>query len=329
MIVAAAQSGSELTHRLLAFARKQTLAPMVILVDSLVDGIDGLLRRALGGQVELHVRHAGDVHPAYIDAAQLENALLNLCINSRDAMPDGGTLSIETSNVELDQDCAAHNPDLRAGHYVKLTISDTGTGIPAEHLEHIFEPFFTTKEQGKGTGLGMSMVYGFIKQSGGHISLTSAIAQGTSIDLFLPAAPDAQVESSIASQAANFEGGSEHVLLVEDDESVRRFAFDQLIRLGYRVTQASGPSEALTLLASDQRFDLLLTDVVMPEMSGRVLADKARELRPRLAVLFTSGYTQDAVIRKDEGHPELLLGKPYRRAELARKVREALAVAKN
>ncbi len=326
MIVAAAQSGSELTHRLLAFARKQALLPKVIRVDRLVDGMNGLIRRSLGNKVELRVRHAGDVDPAYIDAAQLESALLNLCINARDAMPNGGTLSIQTCNYEVQAGDEAQHPDLRAGHYVKLTIADTGSGIPSEHLEHIFEPFFTTKEQGKGTGLGMAMVYGFIKQSGGHLSLSSEVGEGTSISLFLPAAPEARVEDG-APLATTIESGSERVLLVEDDELVRRFAFDQLIAFGYQVTEASGPGEALRLLTSDQPFDLLLTDVVMPEMSGRILADKARELRPRLAVLFTSGYTQNALNQKDSDHPEVLLGKPYRRVELARKVREALAAA--
>lgn len=325
MIVAAAQSGSDLTHRLLAFARKQTLAPKVIRADSLVNGMDGMLRRTLGGQVELRVQHARDVHPVFIDAVQLESALLNLCINARDAMPNGGTLSIETSNIDIDQKQAEQHPDLHVGHYVMLTISDSGTGISIEHQEHIFEPFFTTKEQGKGTGLGMAMVYGFIKQSGGHISLTSEVAKGTTINLYLPAAPDAQVEDAADPPAIAAEGGSEHVLLVEDDELVRRFVHDQLVGLGYRVTEVGSPSEALRLLASDQPYDLLLTDVVMPEMSGRALADKARQLRPQLAVLFTSGYTQDALNQSNAGQAELLLDKPYRRADLARKVREALA----
>ncbi|MCX7562045.1 response regulator [Xanthomonadaceae bacterium XH05] len=325
MIVSAAQSGAELTHRLLAFARKQTLDPRVIDVHALVRDMHALLSRLLGEQIRIELRLASGPGLAFIDAPQLEAALLNLCINARDAMPEGGTLIMEASNVTLDADYAAQHADVEAGNYVMLAVSDTGIGIPRELLPRVFEPFFTTKEKGKGTGLGLAMVYGFIKQSGGHVSLYSEESVGTTVKLYLPAAIGNAVVMPVTDLQQPLTGGAEHVLLVEDDELVRSFASGQMLALGYRVLQADSGEAALAVLRGDQPVDLLFTDVVMPGMSGSQLVEQARQLRPGLRVLYTSGYTRDAIVHGGRLGPGVrLLSKPYRRADLARQVREAL-----
>jgi CheY-like chemotaxis protein len=235
-----------------------------------------------------------------------------------------GRLTIETANVRLGEDYVLGHPDVRAGKYVMLAVSDTGTGIPPEHLGRVFEPFFTTKPKGKGTGLGLAMIYGFVKQSGGHAAIYSEPGEGTTVKLYLPRAEEVpQRPSSVA--AAPMAGGSETVLLVEDDASVRRYAHEQLLALGYRVIEAHDGARALEILRTGTPVDLLFTDVVMPGMSGRELADQASELRPNLRVLFTSGYAEDAIVhhgRLDAGVH--LLAKPYRREDMALRVREAL-----
>ena len=327
MIAAAAQRGAVLTRQLLAFARKQALDPRATDVNQLLAALDPMLRRTLGEHIEIETIRGAGLWLAMVDAGQLDNALLNLCLNARDAMESGGRLTLETANAALDAAYAERNPEVTPGQYVMLAVSDTGQGIAPEHLAQVFEPFFTTKAKGKGTGLGLAMVYGFVKQSAGHISIYSEPGQGTTVKLYLPRAPvgASPVPPSPPSQAPA-EGGHELVLVVEDDELVRQHACSELRTLGYQVLAAEGGKAALALIDEHDNIDLLFTDVVMPGMSGRVLADAAREKRPGLRVLYTSGYTENAIVhhgRLDAGVK--LLPKPYRRAELARAVRAALS----
>ncbi len=330
MIGAAAQRGAELTQRLLAFARKQALAPKVVALNPLVAGLDPLLRRTLGEHIEIELIRAAGLWPALVDPGQLENALLNLCLNARDAMPGGGRLTLETANARLDADYVVAHPDVQAGQYVMVAVSDTGSGISADHLKRVFEPFFTTKATGKGTGLGLSMVYGFVKQSAGHVAVYSELGQGTTVRLYLPraSAEDTVAAGDDAAAADDaLQGGSGRILLVEDDADVRAYALSQLQGFGYTVIEAADGPAALAILERRADIDLLFTDVVMPGgMNGRALADAARRLYPGLRVLYTSGYTENAIVhhgRLDEG--ARLLGKPYRRSELDRAVRAALA----
>jgi CheY-like chemotaxis protein len=256
---------------------------------------------------------------------QLESALLNLCLNARDAMAGGGQLTIKTANSYVSEDQAPRRGDALPGHYVMLSVSDTGTGIAPEHLSHVFEPFFTTKETGTGTGLGLAMIYGFVKQSGGHVNVDSESGHGTTVRLCLPRALQAAAPARPAVRDSQAVGGSESVLLVEDDELVRRYAYDQLVALGYQVRQAHDGAQALEVLGSDIVIDLLFTDVVMPGMSGRQLADRARALRPALKVLYASGYAENEIVHHGRLDPGTqLLAKPYRRDELARRIREIL-----
>ncbi len=325
MISAAARTGSALTHRLLAFARRQALDPRATDVAALVRDMHAMLQRVLGEHIVVERGGGTAAGVALIDAQQLESALLNLCINARDAMPKGGRLRLETSNVELSAEEAARIGGLKAGSYVVLGVADTGVGIPREHLARVLEPFFTTKEKGKGTGLGLAMVYGFARQSGGQVQIESSPGVGTTVRLYLPATSNAQVAPAARDLRQAPAGGGERVLLVEDDELVRGFARSQLLGLGYEVTEADSGIAALEILRSDAPVDLLFTDVVMPGMSGPELVGQARSLRPGLRVLYTSGYARDAIIREgrlDSG--DRLLSKPYRRAELALQVRAAL-----
>ena len=326
MIGSAAQRGADLTQRLLAFARRQALDPEAVEVNQLIATMDGLLRRTLGEHIEIEIGRRAGLWPALVDPAQLESALLNLCLNARDAMVQGGRLTIETANTHLSQDYADQHVEVVPGQYVMVAVSDTGLGIAPENLERVFEPFFTTKETGKGTGLGLSMVYGFIKQSEGHIKIYSELGQGTTIKMYLPRfwgdtePQPRQVDRSVV-------GGSELILLVEDEELVRRYAHDQLVNLGYRVLVATNGPTALILLRQRDDIDLLFTDVVMPGgMSGRELAYLARRFRPGLNVLYTSGYTENAIVHHGRLDPGVqLLSKPYGRAELSQKIRDALA----
>lgn len=324
----AAQRGAELTQRMLAFARRQPLVPKVVDVNQLVAGMDGLLRRTLGEQLELEVTRGVGLWQALVDPSQLENALLNLCINSRDAMPQGGRLTIETGNTHIDQAYADRQLEVQAGQYVLVAVSDTGAGIDAAVLGKVFEPFFTTKEKGKGTGLGLSMVYGFVKQSRGHISIYSEPGEGTTIKMYLPRSV-LQGQPLEVPLKARVETGSGTILLVEDDDLVRRYAVGQLTSLGYRVIEAADGPGAMQMLQQPDaaHIDLLFTDVVMPGgMGGRALAAAARKLHPRLRVLFTSGYAENAIVHHGRLDPGVqLLSKPYRRAELARRVRETIA----
>jgi CheY-like chemotaxis protein len=282
------------------------------------------LRPTLGEQIEIDSILEQEVAAAHIDASQLANSLLNMAINARDAMPEGGKLLLETRNVVLDAAYAAANPGVMPGPYVMLAVSDTGSGMSKDVQDKVFEPFFTTKEVGKGSGLGMSMVYGFVKQSGGHIRIYSEQGHGTTIKLYLPPARG-QAEAAVAA-VAQITGGSETILVVEDDELVRNFVATQLQSLGYQTIDAADGPTALASVANGEKFDLLFTDVILPNsMTGRQLADEMTKRRPGIKVLYTSGYTDSAIVhqgRLDAG--VMLLSKPYRKSQLARMIRQAL-----
>jgi len=327
MIVQAAQRGAALTQQLLAFARKQALSPKPLDVNQLIAGMDSMLRRSLGEHIEIELIRAAGLWPAMVDQGQLENALLNLCLNARDAMLGGGRLTIETANTVLDQTYADSRLDVKPGQYVMLAVSDTGGGIAPEHLEQVFQPFFTTKEKGKGTGLGLAMVYGFVKQSTGHVNIYSEQGHGTVVKLYLPRALGASPAAPELVDRVMPAGGKETVLVVEDDEMVRRYACQQLRSMGYRVIEVDNGTGALALIEQHPDIDLLFTDVVMPGgMNGRALADAARKLRPALRVLYTSGYTENAIVHHGRLDPGVqLLAKPYRLVDLARAIRSALA----
>jgi signal transduction histidine kinase/CheY-like chemotaxis protein len=327
MMDEAAERGAHLTQRLLAFARKQPLQPREIDVNLLVTDAASLLRPALGEHVELDLALAGDIPPALIDPSQLTNALLNLALNARDAMPHGGRLTIVTGNAVFNDDDASLNSEIVAGNYVAITVIDSGHGIPASILDQVFEPFFTTKDVDKGSGLGLSMVYGFVKQSNGHIRIESEEGRGTKVRIYLPRASYfAEAEDQVV--ALPMERGHETILVVEDDRLVRTFVVGQVRSLGYAVLSAVDAATALVIINSPQPIDLLFTDIIMPGgMTGRQLADAARRSRPLLKVLFTSGFTEDTVIHDGRLDADvLLLAKPYRKADLARMIRTALAV---
>ncbi len=323
--IAAIARGSKLASQLLAFSRRQPLEPKVINLGRLIRGIDDMLRRALGEGIEIETMIAGGLWNTFIDNIQVENALLNLAINARDAMQGHGKLTIEAGNAFLDDAYAMRHEEVTPGQYVMIAVTDTGCGIPAEIIEHVFEPFFTTKPEGQGTGLGLSMVYGFVKQSGGHIKIYSELGQGTTVRIYLPRAREQEdVETDV--QVGPATGGTETVLIVEDDEDVRNTVVDMLSELGYRVLKAKDAQSALAIVESGVPIDLLFTDVVMPgQLRSPELARKARERIPGIAVLFTSGYTENAIVhggRLDEGID--LLSKPYAREALARKIRHVL-----
>jgi PAS domain S-box-containing protein len=325
-ISGATQRASELTRQLLAFSRKQPLRPQLTNINDLVAVTGKLLRRTLGEQIEIESILADDIWNVEIDRAQLESVLVNLSINSRDAMPEGGRLLIETMNVELDREYAASNSGVAAGKYVMLAITDTGKGIPTDELDKVFEPFFTTKEVGKGTGLGLSMVYGFIKQSNGHIKIYSEVGRGTSMKLYLPRSEGIQ-EKAAPRQTLPTPGGSERIFVVEDDPQVRAGVLRQLHALGYAASEASGGTAALAAFeAAAPPYDLLLTDVIMPgPLNGRALADEVTRRWPKTKVVFMSGYTENAIIHHgqlDAG--VLLLSKPFRKSDLAHIIRQAL-----
>jgi signal transduction histidine kinase/ActR/RegA family two-component response regulator/HAMP domain-containing protein len=324
MIDQAADRGADLTRHLLAFARRQPLEPRSVDINNLVLDAAQLLRPTLGEHIEIESMLEPDAEPALIDPSQLSTALLNLAVNARDAMPNGGKLTLETGNVVLDESYARSNPEVQPGNYVMIAVSDTGTGIPAGLRDRVFEPFFTTKTVGKGTGLGLSMVYGFVKQSNGHVKIYSEEGYGTTIKLYLPRA-SAKADAPMATTPP-MQGGDETIMVVEDDTLVRNFVVTQLHSLGYKTMTAANGNAALAQLADGATFDLLFTDVIMPGgMNGRQLADIVVARRPTVKVLYTSGYTENAIVhhgRLDAG--VLLLAKPYRKFDLARMVRAAL-----
>ena len=326
MIDQAAMRGTELTRHLLAFARKQPLQPRETEINTMLMETAKLLRPALGEKVEIESALEDDVWPALIDPGQLTTALLNLAINARDAMPDGGKLTLESGNVILDEAYARAHTEVTPGPYVMIAVSDTGAGIPAAIRDKVFEPFFTTKEVGKGTGLGLSMVYGFVKQSNGHIKIYSEEGHGTSIKLYLPPAGGQTQSLGDLVATAPVEGGHETILAVEDDKMVRDYVVAQLRSLGYKVHAAASGAEALAIIDSGQPIDLLFTDVILTgSMNGRQVADAALARRPSLKVLFTSGYTENAIVHHGRLDPGvLLLPKPYRKSDLAQMIRRAL-----
>jgi PAS domain S-box-containing protein len=317
--------GSKLASQLLAFGRRQPLAPKVVNLGRLIRNVDDMLRRALGEGVEVETVIAGGLWNTFIDVIQLENALLNLAINARDAMKGQGRLTIEAGNAFLDDAYAKRHAEVAPGQYVMLAVSDTGCGIPAELIEQVFEPFFTTKPEGEGTGLGLSMVYGLVKQSGGHIKIYSEPGEGTTVRIYLPRSRE-QEDIEVNVETGPPVGGTETVLVVEDDEDVRATVVEMLSDLGYRVLKAKDAQSALTIVDSGVPIDVLFTDVVMPgPLRSPELARKTRERIPSVAVLFTSGYTENAIVhggRLDDGID--LLSKPYTREALARKLRHAL-----
>jgi signal transduction histidine kinase/CheY-like chemotaxis protein len=323
----AAARGADLTRHLLAFARRQPLQPRSVDVNALVVEALRLLRPTLGEQIEIESMLAHDAAPALIDPGQLSTAILNLALNARDAMPNGGKLVLETRNVVLDENYAAMNSEVSPGNYVMIAVSDTGTGIPASLLEKVFDPFYTTKDVGKGSGLGLSMVYGFVKQSHGHVRIYSEEGHGTTVRLYLPQAADVAEALPADAGLSELARGDETILIAEDDALVRQYVVTQISRLGYDTLAASNAAEALAIIDGPERIDLLFTDVIMPGgMNGRQLATEAVKRRPQLKVLYTSGYTENAIVHHgqlDAG--VLLLPKPYLSSELARMIRNALA----
>lgn len=321
-----AERASTLTSRLLAFARRQPLKPEPIDINKLAAGLTDLLQRTLGERVALETVSTPGLWLARADRAELESALVNLAINARDAMPDGGKLTIETANAWLDENyVSALTEPVPPGQYVMVAVADTGHGMDRQTLDRVFEPFFTTKGVGKGTGLGLSQVYGFVRQSGGHVRIYSEPGAGTTIKVYLPREVDPQAKVSQPQLETVADGGSETILVVEDHDGLREYSTSVLRELGYKVLEAPEGGEALELLKTRQDVQLLFTDVVLPGLNGRQLADAALRVRPNLKVLFTTGYTRNAIVhngRLDQGVD--LISKPFTFAALAAKVREML-----
>jgi two-component system, NtrC family, sensor kinase len=322
-----AQKAAQLTQRLLAFSRRQPLDPKSVDATRLITGMSDLLRRSLGEHVEIETVGGGGLWRTEVDPTELEAAILNLALNARDAMANGGKLTIETSNAFLDEHYAQAHEDVAIGQYVLISVTDTGQGMPAEVVDRAFEPFFTTKEAGQGTGLGLSQVYGFVKQSGGHIKIYSELDQGTTIKMYLPRhrAPD-QPQADLHVEAVE-KGNGERILVVEDDEGVRGYISEVLQDLDYRVLTAPDAAVALHILErQEQPVDLLLTDVVLPGMNGRQLADTVKPHHPAMRVLFMTGYSRNAIVHQGRLDPGVsLIQKPLSAASLALKIREVLA----
>ena len=320
-ILRASQRGAELTQRLLAFSRQQQLKPKSLDLSSLVEGLHQLLSRTLGERIDVRLSTDENLWPATADPGQVENVIVNLAINARDAMPDGGTLTISCRNAVIDQMSAMHHADAQVGEFAVLSVRDTGTGMSEDVKSRIFEPFFTTKEFGKGSGLGLSMAYGFVRQSGGHITIDSEPGAGTEISLHLPRAHSDAEEGSAQNDQDLLRGRGEHILVVEDDDEVRALVTVSLESLGYKVTNVPTAEQGLAMLQQG-RADLILSDVVLPgEMSGPDLLRAARAIHPEVGALLMSGYPADA-----DGITEYpILRKPFQRTQLAQRVREALS----
>jgi signal transduction histidine kinase len=319
--------GAQLTRRLLAFSRNQPLQPAIIDLNKGLPQIAGMLGRVIGEQILVELHPGGHLWPALADPAQMDEAILNLAINARDAMPNGGTLSIETANARLDSGYASRHAEVTPGDYVQLSISDTGTGMSPDVIDRCFEPFFTTKGIEKGTGLGLSMVYGFVKQSGGHIKVYSELGHGTSVKIYLPRADRDAPDRILPEWTGDGSAASgELILIVEDNNDLRTVTVKNLLDLGYRTLEAETARVALTVLASHPEINLLFTDIIMPGgMTGTELAREARRLYPTLKILLTSGYTARAAANgfHDIGGLELL-NKPFRKQDLAQKLRMLL-----
>jgi signal transduction histidine kinase len=326
--VSSSERAAALVRQLLAFARRQQLEPTRIDANKLVAGMSELLRRTLGETIAIETVLAGGLWPTFADANQLENALVNLAVNARDAMPEGGKLTIETANTSLDEAYVSRHDDLAPGQYVLVAVTDTGCGMTREILAKVFEPFFTTKDIGHGTGLGLSQVYGFVKQSGGHVKIYSEPGAGTTVKLYLPRLMTADVQDDSPAPDQPFPRGSqaETILVVEDEEKVRAFSVEMLHELGYAVMAAPNGHAALQLIDAHPEIRLLFTDVGLPGgLNGRQLANEALLRRPDMKVLFTSGYTRNAIIHGDRLETSVaLIGKPFTYAALAEKVRHVL-----
>jgi len=323
-VLKAASRATSLTNQLLAFSRRQVIQPKVLDLNAHVANMDRMLRRVIGEHIELETVLSPGLGSVRADAGQLEQVIINLAVNARDAMPEGGKLSIRTSNVEVARSSRLH-ADVRPGSYVRLTVADTGKGMDAEIMVHLFEPFYTSKETGKGTGLGLSTVYGIVKQSGGEVVVESNPGRGATFTIYLPRISEPVLNSPLSVEPA-VRAGTETILLVEDELGVRQLVCEMLLRLGYQILQASGGAEALRLFEQHQgSIDLLITDVIMPQMSGRELAQRLKALQSSLKVLYISGYTDDMLAHHGVLESNVfLLQKPFAPDELAKKLREVL-----
>jgi CheY-like chemotaxis protein len=321
-----AERAAALTQRLLAFSRQQPLAPEPMNPNRMIGGMTDLLSRTLGETIKVETVLGAGLWRVKADPAQLENAVLNLAVNARDAMPDGGRLTIETANTFIDDDYARESA-IEPGQYVMIAVTDSGTGMSPDVIAKAFDPFFTTKSAGKGTGLGLSQVYGFVRQSGGHVKIYSELGVGTTVKIYLPRLYDETEAPERVLPASAADGGlsSEVVLVVEDEERVRNFSVEALRDLGYTVVEAGTPLDALRLMENGQKVSLLFTDVVMPEMSGRQLVERALKIEPSLKILYTTGYTRNAIVHNGMLDPGThLIPKPFTVDQLARKVRSVL-----
>jgi PAS domain S-box-containing protein len=325
----AAMLGSKLTDQLLTFARRRHMDAQVIQLNDQLVGITDMLRRTLGEHVMLSTSLARNVWATRADPGQFQSAIVNMAVNARDAMAQGGKLVIETRNIVLDTDHADFHPELKPGQYVQLSISDTGSGMAPDVRDRVFEPFFTTKEKGRGTGLGLAMVYGFVKQAGGHITIYSELGHGTTFNLYFPRVDGVTHQASAKSKHTTDPDARETILVVEDDDRVRQLTITRLKLIGYQVLEASDGPKAIDILSRGQAVDLVFTDLVMPGgMSGREVAARARQLRPGIKVLLTSGYAEELVHGDDLEREQLkLLRKPYHQAELVTVLREVLATS--
>lgn len=324
-ILQSGQRATDLVHQLLAFSRKQIIEPKILNLNHLVSGVEKMLHRLIGEDIRLEVILDPDLWPIKADPVQIEQVIVNLAVNARDAMPRGGQLTLQTGNVFLDDTYTRHL-DIRSGDYVTLSVSDNGVGMSEEVIAHIFEPFFTTKELGRGTGLGLATIYGIVKQNDGHIEVESEVGRGTLFKVYLPSVQSTATEQAVLNQKSELPAGQETILLVEDDDDVRELVSTMLRNLGYQVLEAENGIAALELSDSYlDTIDLLLTDVIMPEMDGRQLARQLVEKYHNLKVIFMSGYTNEAIARYGILEPDLILiEKPVRWNVLARQVRTTL-----
>jgi nitrogen-specific signal transduction histidine kinase len=320
-----AERAAQLTQRLLAFSRRQPLNPRVIDVNKLIVSISDLLTRTLGENIELETIGGAGLWKVEADASELESSLLNLALNARDAMPGGGKLTIETSNAYLDEEYCQQHTGVMPGQYILIAVTDSGAGMSAETIDHAFEPFFTTKEAGKGTGLGLSQVYGFMKQSDGHVKIYSEPGEGTTIKLYLPRRYGDEADLSADDSVGAERGRAETILIVEDDDGVRQYASEILRDLNYQVIEAKDSATALRLLDAEKKFDLLLTDVVLPGKNGRELANEVEQRRPGTKIIFMTGYSRNAIVHHGRLDPGTeLIQKPLIERVLARKIRQLL-----
>ncbi|HLZ05906.1 MAG TPA: ATP-binding protein [Bradyrhizobium sp.] len=324
--LAGAERAAALTKRLLSFSRRQPLDPSIVDADRLIAGLSDLLNRTLGEKVSIETVASAGLWQTEVDTAELESAIVNLAINARDAMLDGGKLTIETGNAFLDEDYCRLFEDLKPGQYVMISVTDTGCGMPSEIADKATEPFFTTKPAGEGTGLGLSQVYGFVKQSGGHLRIYSELGEGTTVRMYLPRCLSSAPELAPTSQGERLQQGSgETILVVEDDPDVRAYVVEALSGVGYRVVEAGDAEAALTAFASNSEIHLMLTDVVMPGMNGRALADMVRQSHPAVKTLFMTGYSRNAIVHQGRLDPGVsLIQKPFSQASLAARIRSLL-----